>query len=96
MNTNLDINVEIERVYKLCASKSIDKDTLLADMKKIKKNKDVTTIYKYGFNSLQDAVAVAKVILKKRSSPKLNLCCLTQMNPLMLHLWKLILINKSI
>lgn len=59
-----------------------------------KENKDVTTIYKYGFNSLQDAVALAKVILRKRSSPKLNLWCLTQMNPLMLHLWKSILINK--
>ena len=44
MNTNLDINAEIERLNKLCASKSIDNNTLLADMKKIKKNKDVTTI----------------------------------------------------
>lgn len=97
MNTNFDINVEIERLSKLCASKSIDNNTLLADMKKIKKNKDVTTIYKYGFNSLQDAVALAKVILRKKEAPpKSNLWCLTQMNPLMLHLWKLILINKSI
>ena len=51
MNTNFDINVEIERLYKLCASKSIDNNTLLADMKKIKKDKDITTIYKYGFNT---------------------------------------------
>lgn len=72
MNTNLDINVEIERLNKLCASKSIDNNTLLADMKKIKKNKDVTTIYKYGFNSLQDAVALAKVILRKKKLLKVE------------------------
>ena len=72
MNTNFDINVEIERLYKLCASKSIDNNTLLLDMKKIKKNKDITTIYKYGFNSLQDAVALAKVILRKKKLPKVE------------------------
>lgn len=37
-----------------------------------KENKDVTTIYKYGFNSLQDAVALAKVILRKKKLPKVE------------------------